>query len=141
MAYAFGFHSFGFGLGFLNFLGTVLFFIVLVWAIKFLVRGGYGGWHGGRYGRRRGCGRRASYRTQDDALQAARERLAQGQLSTEEFERIKRELSDDELQGAPSPLESWFREQDEALTVARLRLARGELSLEEFETLKRALQS
>lgn len=148
MAFAYGFGhgaGFGFGLGFLNLIGTVLFFIFLVFLVKTIVRGGWrggrgprgggpewgGGWWGGPPRRwsgsdeSRGDGWRA-----DEALRTARERLAGGEISPQEFESLKR--------GLGSTVDGTSRH-DDAVNLARLRFARGELSSEEFEAVKKAL--
>jgi uncharacterized membrane protein len=131
MAFAHGM-GFGFGLGFLNFLGTVLFFVLLVWALKLFFRGERGWTPPGRYRRwERGEG--------DEAMKAARERLAQGEISANEFEAIKKGLRSDAPQEGP-PFEAWFKRRDGALDSVRLRLARGEITIDEFEAVKRALQ-
>jgi uncharacterized membrane protein len=122
----------GFGLGFLNFLGTVLFFILLIWALKLFFRGERGWSPRGRYRHwERGEG--------DEAIMAARERLAHGEITADEFEAIKGGLRSNAPQ-EDHPSEAWFRRRDGALGIARLRLARGEITLDEFEALRRALQ-
>jgi uncharacterized membrane protein len=131
MAFAHGI-GFGFGLGFLNFLGTVLFFILLVWALKLFFRGERGWSPPGR------C-RRWEHGEGDEAMKAARERLARGGITADEFEAIKKGLGSDAPQESP-PFEAWFRRRDGALNIARLRLARGEITPDEFEAVKRALQ-
>ncbi len=137
MAFAYGMGhgiGFGFGLGFLNLIGTVLFFVFLFWAFKSLARG----W---RYGGRRGRGRRYGRpweSGEDDAVKLAKERFARGEISAEEFERIKAGLGGEDAHASEPPFK-WFRDSDDALEIARKRLAKGELTLEEFETVKRAL--
>ncbi len=146
MAFAYGMGhgmGFGFGLGFLNLIGTVLFFAFLFWAFRSLGRG----W---RYGGRRGRGRRYGRSHGrpwegggDDAVKLAKERFAKGEISAEEFERIKAGLGEDEAEtrseARSGPPFEWFRDSDDALEIARKRLAKGELTLDEFETVKRAL--
>ena len=63
-------------------------------------------------------------------MRIARDRLASGEVTPEQYEAIKRGLSSTE---AP------YGRPDGALAKARARFARGEISLEEFEAVKRAL--
>ncbi|RIH88105.1 SHOCT domain-containing protein [Calidithermus roseus] len=124
-----GYGGWGFGLAFLNFLGLLLFFIFLFWAFHFFVWG-RPSWRGDwRHMRGPLAG--------DEALKAARERFAKGEISREEYERIKAGL---EQEQAPDDWKTfWHR--DSALEVARLRFARGEITLEEFEVIKKGLQN
>ncbi len=117
----------GFGLGFLNFLGTILFFVAVFWAVKFFLLGGYRSrrWRGYRGGRRwEGA--------EGEAESEARERLARGEIGEDEFNRLKSTFK----RGFRG--EGWFGG-DRALEHARMRLAQGELSVEEFETIRKAL--
>lgn len=131
----------GFGLGFLNFLGTILFFIFLFWVFKAFVfgrgwRGGYGrGWRhmksaGGPWGR------------SDDATEAARERYARGDISKEQYEAIKTGLESEKSRESHDDWRDWrgFWNRDKALEVARVRFARGEISLEEYQAIKQGLE-
>src|SRR5690606_21849442 len=136
----------GFGLGFLNFIGTILFIVAVFWVIKLIARGfrgcgyagpggdddtggsgGYGwgrhawrgpGSHGyeyryggrgshGRHGARHG-GHGSSHggpRQRDEALEVARERLARGQINTEEYERLRGGLANGAASGGSSAQE------------------------------------
>lgn len=138
MAFAYGFGpGWGCGLGFLNFLGTILFFVALVWVVRFLLRGGRfggrGGWRRWRHGRHDfGFG-------PDDALDEARVRLARGEIDAREYERLRSTLGGEPSDGAQGPFERWLGGSHDAMQVLRLRLARGEITVEEFETLRRAL--
>lgn len=147
-----GMHGFGFGLGFLNFIGTILFFILIFMLIKFLIRGsryaGYRNWQGrGDWGKsdwgRRGppwmsekfwMDKKENARpdVDDEAMSVARERLAQGEITPEQFEIIKNGLKVDM---SDSPL----GRHDRAVHLARLRFAKGEITLEELEAVKKAL--
>lgn len=136
-----GMHGFGFGLGFLNLIGTLLFVFFLFWVAKFVIRGiryssggGFGGGRGRSFRRRfeRGFGR--NFGESDDALQTARDRLARSEITPEEFETIKQGL------GTP-PSQEGFWGGDDALSTARQRFAQGDITLEEFEAVKKALQS
>ena len=69
---------------------------------------------------------RNKWTNQDDALQTARVRLAQSEITPEQFEDLKTQLE-------------IASESDPALKIARQRLASGEISLETFEMIKRAL--
>ncbi len=156
----------GFGLGFLNLIGTVLFWVVLIWTIRFFVRGGF---RGGRFDRSRfdrwrgdmkrsDCGRRGGRGTSDEADKLIRERLAKGEIGEDEYTRLKAKLGDANSSGENGssrtaedgprrnggrpeggPL-SWLRG-DNALETARLRLAKGEITPDEFETIRRVLTS
>jgi putative membrane protein len=129
MAYAYGF---GCGFGFFHFFGTLLFFVFLFFVIKFFLRGGCG------WGWRRGYHRWSRVEASDEALRTARERLAKGQLSAEEFARVSAGLRADTAPRDTQPFESWFGH-DSALSIARMRYAKGEITAEEFEAIKRAL--
>ncbi len=128
----------GFGLGFLNFVGTILFFVAVIWTIKFLARGGsvrgwrsrkhYGRWHG-----------RGGYweSSPNEAEKALRERLAKGDITDEEFSRLKASAVKSDEDAGPM---SWLRG-DRALETARLRLAKGEITPDEYDAIRRALTS
>ena len=139
-----GMHGFGFGLGFLNLIGTLLFFFFLFWVAKFVIRGirasgsGGGPWAGrGPRGWRKFDFGRGHYGS-DDALQTARDRLARSEITPKEFETIKQGLGTSQA-SEHSPNRFWGG--DDALSTARQRFAQGELTLEEFEAVKKALQS
>ena len=149
-AHAMG-HGYGFGLGFLNFLGTVLFFITVVWLFRAFLgrRGRYRPPFGSR-----GWSRWDGYRDnggEDSALRTAKERFAQGKINAEEFETIRNGLGGDEndKRGGPGFPDfsnlggnlgsSWGRER--ALDIARTRFAKGEITQKEFETVKRTLET
>jgi putative membrane protein len=132
MAFGYGMH-YGFGLSFLNFIGAVLFFAFLVWAFKMVFRGmrytsGQRGWMAAA------CGP-GKFAHHDEAFEAARQRLAQGEIDAEAYEKIKSGLKTE----AGSSWGSWG--QDRALQLARLRFAKGEISLEDFEAVKKTLLS
>lgn len=159
-----GMHGFGFGLGFLNFVGTILFFIFIFMLVKFFVKGaryagyrnwqGRGDWNRGDWGKR-GWSPRGNWKNKapwmnekfwmddkegahshsdsdDEAMNVARERLAQGEITPEQFETVKQGLKVDM---SDSPL----GRHDRAVHLARLRFAKGEITLEEFEAVKKAL--
>lgn len=145
----------GFGLGFLNFLGTILFWVAVFWAVRFFVRGGFNKYRShGRYAKwRRGWhgGGRPWEARSDEADKLVRERLAKGEISEDEYTRLKSQLGGNGSNGGGNgsyngparpeggPL-GWLRG-DDALGVARLRLAKGEISADEFETIRRVLTS
>jgi putative membrane protein len=160
LAFGHGLHM-GFGLGFLNLLGTVLFFMFFLMALKFFFRLRHSGnesdwvgpdWRRKAYQRYRswaqdseGLDRNGHKRHRvpdeqvwshinDEAMQVARERLANGELSPEAFETIKQGLLGSETSEAARDYRL-----DSALSICRLRFAKGELSLEEFEAVKKAL--
>jgi uncharacterized membrane protein len=123
-----GMHGVGFGLGFLNFIGTILFFVFIFMLIKFFVRGaryaGYRGWNRGdssRQGWNRGgdWGKNAPW-------------------MREEFWQSRK--------GGPRSWHGdWHGEShndvdDEAMTIARERLAKSEVTPEQFETIKQGLK-
>ena len=145
LAYSYGAAHIGFGLGFLNLLGMVLFFGLVLVSLKMLFRraryssggqsagddcsAGWGSKHKELYNRRfRG-------NSADEAMTTARERLANSELSTDEFEVIKEGLK----ASTYSDPETWQRVNDEAMKTARMRFAKGELTLEEFEAVVKAL--
>jgi uncharacterized membrane protein len=145
-------HGAGFGLGFLNLIGTVLFFAFIVMAIKFFVKGGrYAGYrnHNGPWHRgapwmhgSEGLGKDGATKdgfrrwqgevSEDEAMSVARERLASGQINPEQFEAVKQGLKVDM---SDSPL----GRHDKAVHLARLRFAKGEITAEEFEAVKKTL--
>ncbi len=133
MVYAYS-HAAGFGLGFLNFLGGILFFIFIFFVIKSLIyhfaghKGGYRAWSCS--GRHKG--------KEDEAAMVARERFAKGEVTAEEFNVLKAGLDIDSSKETSSPHWS-FGGRDRALGIARLRFAKGEISIEEFEAVKKAL--
>ena len=153
----------GFGLGFLNLIGTVLFWVALIWAIRFFVRGGFrdGRFSRGRYAKWRGYMKHSGGRgdwgrgggrpwEQDEADKLIRERLAKGEIGEDEYARLKAQLGGNNGSGNANggssgdggrpeggPL-SWLRG-DNALETARLRLAKGEITPDEFETIRRVL--
>jgi uncharacterized membrane protein len=131
--------GFGFGLGFLNFLGTLVFFAAMFMLFSALMRGGRAGWRG-PWARRGHHGRKRHRR--DEALELARERLARSEITADEFEAIRKGLNANPTHGyVPSSEATWPWQHDDALETVRLRFARGELSAEDFEVIKRALQS
>ena len=67
-------------------------------------------------------------------MRVARERLANSELSPEEFVTLKEGLRMSAPHGEATP----YR-RDSALTTARMRFAQGEISREEFEAVKKAL--
>ena len=157
----------GFGLGFLNLIGTVLFWVALIWVVRFFVRGGFrnGGMRRlgrGRYAKWYGDMKRGDWHRgsqpweQDEADKLLRERLAKGDIGEDEYARLKAKLgengegggSNGNANGGPNgngnrseggPL-GWLRG-DNALEVARLRLAKGEITPDEYETIRRVLAS
>ncbi len=145
MALAYGWGpGLGFGLGFLNFIGTILFILVVVWVLRFLFRGGFGyrgprcgGWHRGDYGYRGRHRRRGWFG--DDALDEARARLARGEIDAQEFERLRGALGGEEASDE-TPFERWLGARGDAMEVLRRRLAKGEIGVEEFERLRAALE-
>ncbi len=135
-----GFHG-GFGLGFLNLIGMVLFFSFIVMLIKgFAYRSsghGPGSPRGFSLWNHTRCGHHSL--KHDNAMQTARERFAKGEVNQEEFETIKTGLAKDQPQEPTQPWKDWSN--DSALELARLRCAKGEITLEEFEAVKKTLLS
>jgi uncharacterized membrane protein len=157
-----GMHGMGFGLGFLNLIGTILFFAFIFMAIKFFVKGrhythGHGDWgswgpgswkqgppwmHGREGQGKERQGKEGFHLWQnddsrpgsDEAIDVARERLAQSEISPEQFETIKQGLKVD----MSDPSAERF---DKAVHLARLRFAKGDISAEEFEAVKKTLLS
>ena len=153
----------GFGLGFLNLIGTVLFWVALIWVVRFFVRGGFrnGGMRKlgrGRYAKWYGDMKRGDWHKgsrpwePDEADKLLRERLAKGEVTEDEYTRLKDKLSENGENGGANgssnangsrsegkPL-GWLGG-DNALEVARLRLAKGEITPDEYETIRRVLAS
>jgi uncharacterized membrane protein len=127
-------HGLGFGLGFLNLIGTILFFFFIFMVIKFFIRGsryaGHRGWHGrgdlGRNDWKKGDGSTGGWNRSDWGRGAPWMR--------EEFWQQRRE-------GFRPGGRDWNSESDdEAMTVARERLAGSEITPEQFETIKGGLK-
>jgi uncharacterized membrane protein len=142
----------GFGFGFLNFIGTILFFVFLFALLRMFLRGarysgmgrGWGGpWMGGRHGwgGRGWGGMIGGWNGRDDALETARERLAKSEITPEQFEAIKKGLETRRQRDEEQGLRGWMSSKDDALETARMRFARGEISAEEFEMIKKALEN
>ncbi len=134
MVYAYS-HAAGFGLGFLNLLGSILFFIFIFFAIKAIIyhfaghKAGYRAW---------GCHSRYNKGTEDEAVVVARERFAKGEVTSEEFNVLKTGLGAESNESTSNS--RWgFGGRDKALGIARMRFAKGEISLDEFEAVKKAL--
>lgn len=172
MVFASGFQhagmAFGFGLGFLNFLGTVLFIIAVVWVIRRLVMGGrhwnrddgspgargWGrGWDGGWPGRRPWGDRSASNggAPWGGASQASHEAAATADdaIATARERLAGGEIDVETFQpiekaltedDAAGGVERW-RTADRARATLRMRLARGEITPAEFATVRAALRS
>lgn len=146
----------GFGFGFLNFIGTILFFVFLFALLRLFFKGmrysamgrGPRGWGGpwmGRgmghgWGRHGWGGMIGGWNGRDDALETARERLARSEITPEQFETIKKGLETRRQHEDEQPWRGWAGK-DDALETARVRFARGEISAEEFEMIKRALEN
>lgn len=132
MVYAYS-HAAGLGLGFLNFLGSILFFVFLFFIIKSVIYY-FASKNGGKVW---SCSSRHKSK-EDEAIMVARERFAKGEITTEEFSVLKSGLGVENTENSSSP--HWgFSSRDKALSIARLRFAKGEITLEEFETVKKAL--
>ena len=134
-----GFHG-GFGLGFLNLIGMVLFFGFIFMLIK-----GFAFRMNGRSGPR-GVGPLAYKRCgpdwkQGDAVQVARERFARGEMNQEQFETVRAGLEKEQTPETPPHFARAWGHSDAALELARLRFAKGEISLEEYEAIKKGLQN
>ena len=133
MVYAYS-HAAGFGLGFLNFLGSILFFIFMFFVIKSVIyyfaghKGGHRSW---------GCSGKHKSK-EDEAAMVARERFAKGEVTTEEFNVLKAGLGIGSSEDSSNPPWS-FGGRDRALGIARLRFAKGEITVEEFEVVKKAI--
>lgn len=162
-AHGIGATGLGFGLGFLNFLGTILFILALVWFIRWIAAGGRRadgmrrsgpcGWFGTGFGqgpRSSESGTRdhaahpwaghpwAGHREQDTAMGALRERLARGDIDVAAFEPIEQALATDASRvaargGTPE------QRGDTALATLRLRLAQGEITVEQFDMVRAVL--
>jgi putative membrane protein len=159
----YGWHGAGFGFGFLNFIGTILFFILMFALLRGLFRGwGYANGMRGPWGHRHsGWGRGGPWRAwmngfgRDEAMETARERLARSEITPEQFDAIKKGLEtrqNTEWDERHDSRGEWGRAdwsrgwrgmmgRDEALEIARMRFARGEISAEEFEMIKRSLEN
>jgi uncharacterized membrane protein len=143
----------GFGFGFLNFIGTILFFVLLFALARMFLRGarysgmgrgGWGGpWMGGRHGGRGWAqGMMGGWNGRDDALETARERLAKSEITPEQFEAVRKGLETRRQRDEDQGVRGWMGGgKDDALETARMRFARGEISAEEFEMIKKALDN
>ncbi len=140
--------GYGFGLGFLNFIGTILFFVLLFGVLRMFMFGR--SWQGGHMGRRHwkrmkyagGPWARGDARD-DGALETARERYAKGEISKEQYEAIKSGLEAQEAKESHDDGRGWqgWWNRDNALETARVRFAKGEISLEEYQAIKKGLES
>ena len=123
-----GMHGLGFGLGFLNFIGTILFFVFIFMLIKFFIKGrhyvGHRGWHG------RGDWNKSDWK-RGDWGRGSWNRGAP--WMREDFWQGRKE-------GSPSEGRDWQEHDDEAMNVARERLAGSEITPEQFETIKQGLK-
>lgn len=140
--------GYGFGLGFLNFIGTILFFVFLFGVLRMFMFGR--GWHGGHMGRK--YWKRMKYaggpwaqgrdwlKGDDGALETARERYAKGEISKEQYDAIKAGLETEQAKESHEDWRGFFR-RDDALEVARVRFAKGEITLEQYEAIKKGLES
>jgi putative membrane protein len=133
--------GYGFGLGFLNFIGTILFFIFLFWLFKMFAFGR--GWRGGKPWKQMkyagGPWGRGGWYKGEDAVETARERFARGEISKEQYDAIKAGLDAEKSMEADGHDWRSFWKRDDALEVARVRFAKGEISLEEYRAIKQAL--
>lgn len=161
------FGVFPLGLMFLNLIGMVLFFIVVVMAIKFVVRGARasGGHEGprGPWGRHwraggtRDCGHwgeRAEGHGPgrgrgDQAMEHANLRLARGEITVDQYTDLQAALRrGQEAEGASNGGQAGEtgghqhgRRGGRAMGIARLRLASGEIGVDEFNALRSALEA
>lgn len=159
------FGGFPFGLMFLNFVGMILFFILIVMAVKFVVRGargrgnhGNGGFCGaqtrkhGHHGKpsAHGWGHQGEGRhdRRDEALDLARERLARGEINAGEYQQLRTDLAAGNATGGGGKPHGGHHghhggrgRRDRALGVARLRFASGEISVDDFQSIRAALES
>lgn len=141
--------SMGFGFMFLNFIGHVLFLLLIFWVIKnfvFNMRGEtVGNWGPpGNWRSRKEAWKARHQNSQDSsdnqatpktdaAMTTARQRLADGEIQPYEFELIQQGLGTKQANQADFP-------NDSAIDTARMRFAKSELTAEEFEAVKKALQ-
>jgi len=126
------------GLAFLNLLGTILFFGFILMAVKSIFSkmnyantGNCSSWEKHEY---KTQAHSQKPQAQDEAMQVARERLANSELEPKAFEAIKESLRKSE-----ADVNDTYRRNDSALNTARMRLAKGELSAKEFEAVRQAL--
>lgn len=124
------------GLAFLNLIGTLLFFGFILMAVKSIFSrmnyantGNCNSWEKLEY-----KAQARSQKAQDEAMQVARERLANSELEPKAFEAIRESLRKSE-----ADINDTYRRNDSALNTARMRLAKGELSTKEFEAVRQAL--
>jgi uncharacterized membrane protein len=132
MVHAGGFyamHGLGFGLGFLNLIGTILFFAFIFMVIKFFIKGG-------RY---------AAYRNWSGHESHGRGDWNRGDGGRGGWNRGAPWMRGNEGQGK-GDFRPWHGNtpsagaDDEAMSVARERLAQGEINPEQFETIKGGLK-
>jgi len=142
---AYGGHAFG--LVFLNFVGNVLFLLMIFWLIKAFVyavrsdsmrKGSSSKWKSrkeawnARYNEEQSTEAGQSSIKHDSAMTTARQRLADGEINPEEFEVIKQGLTSN--QGS-----STNNANDSAIDTARMRFAKSEITADEYEAVKKAL--
>lgn len=159
-AYGFGPAGMGFGLGFLNFLGTILFILALVWVIRRIAAGGRRaggsrrsgpcGWLGSGFGHAPGSSESgtlgrgghpwAAHTPEDTALSALRERLARGDIDVAAFKPIEQALAPDASIPAAREVTPWYGG-DTALATLRMRLAQGEITVEQFNVTRTVLSA
>lgn len=136
----------GFGLGFLNFLGTVLFFMFLFGMFRMLAWGSRGGCSG--HSRKHWKSMRRQWKhhmmEHDAPLRIVRERYARGEIDREAYLDMTEALGGrpEETVKHQEKASEWRPPfmQDRALEVARYRLAQGEITPEQFEAIRRTLQ-
>ncbi|GEM46809.1 SHOCT domain-containing protein [Deinococcus cellulosilyticus] len=128
----------GFGLGFLNFVGTVLFFVFIFGLLRMLA---FGGPCGGRRHWKKMKHLRQQFGDHSNATHIVRERYARGEIDREEYQNLMAGLGVKKEEEVATEWRPPFMATDRALEVARYRLAQGEITPEEYEAIRKALES
>ena len=128
----------GFGLGFLNFVGTVLFFVFIFGLLRMFA---FGGHCGSRHHWKKMKRHRRFWNEETGASHIVRERYARGEIDREEYQNLMAGLGVKKEEEVAAEWRPPFMASDRALEVARYRLAQGEISPEEYEAIRKALES
>ncbi|GGJ29012.1 SHOCT domain-containing protein [Deinococcus roseus] len=130
----------GFGLGFLNFVGTVLFLMFIFGLLRMFAFGGGCGKHHWKHKKHH---MQKFWQQDSGATQIVRERYARGEIDREEYQDLMAGLGvkKEEQETVQTQWRPPFMGNDRALEVARQRLAQGDITPEEYEAIRKALEN